>query len=57
MPGWGRHTDIHWNLVLLSLLGKVGIRIMFDLDRIVLTKNDALVGKGYCNQGLFVLNV
>ncbi|KAL6338579.1 hypothetical protein AAG906_021294 [Vitis piasezkii] len=38
--------DICWNLV-----------ILFDSDKIVLTKNDAFVGKGYCNQGLFMLNV
>ena len=30
---------------------------MFDFDKIGLTKNDAFVGKGYCNQGLFMLNV
>ena len=30
---------------------------MFDSDKIVLTKNDAFVGKSYCNQGLFMLNV
>ena len=30
---------------------------MFDSDKIVLTKNDAFVGKGYCNQSLFMLNV
>ena len=30
---------------------------MFDSEKIVLTKNDAFVGKGYCNQGLFMLNV
>ena len=46
--------DIHWNLVLVSPLGKVGVRIMFDLEKIVLTKNDAFVGKSYYNQGLFV---
>ena len=49
--------DIHWNLVLVSLLGKAGVRVMFDSDKIVLTKNDAFVGKSYCNQGLFMLNV
>ena len=27
------------------------------LKQIVLTKNDAFVGKGYCNKGLFMLNV
>ena len=49
--------DICWNLVSLSLLGKARVRILFDYDKIVLTKNDAFVGKGYCNQGLFMLNV
>ncbi|KAJ9684091.1 hypothetical protein PVL29_016537 [Vitis rotundifolia] len=49
--------DIRWNLVSVSLLGKAGVRILFDSDKIVLTKNDAFVGKGYCNQGLFLLNV
>ena len=33
------------------------MRILFDSDKIVLTKNDAFVGKGYCNQGLFMVNV
>ena len=49
--------DIHWNLVLVSLLGKIGVRILFDSNKIVLTKKDVFVGKGYCNQGLFMLNV
>ena len=49
--------DISWNLVSLSLLGKARVRILFDSDKIILTKNDAYVGKGYCNQGLFMLNV
>ena len=32
---------------------------MFDSEKIVLIKNDAFFffGKGYCNQGLFMLNV
>ncbi|RVW42780.1 hypothetical protein CK203_079970 [Vitis vinifera] len=49
--------DIHWNLVLVSLLGKTRVKILFDSDKIVLTKNDAFLGKGYSNQGLFMLNV
>ena len=49
--------DIRSNLVSVSLLGKARVRIMFDSDKIVLTKNDAFVGKGYSNQGLFMLNV
>ena len=38
--------DIRWNLVSVSLLGKAGVRILFDSDKIVLTKNDAFVGNG-----------
>ena len=49
--------NIYWNLVSISLLGKVGVRILFDFDKIVLTKNDAFVGKGYCNKGSIMLNV
>ena len=41
--------DIRWNLVSVSLLGKIGVKILFDSDKIVLTKNDAFVGKAYCN--------
>ena len=49
--------NICWNLVLVSLLGKTRVRILFDSDKIVLTKNDAFVGKGYCNHSLFMLNI
>ena len=41
----------------MSLLGKVGVKIVFESDKIMLTKNDAFLGKGYCNQGLFMFNV
>ena len=46
--------DIRWNLVLVFLLGKTTVRILFDFDKIVLTKNDASVGNDYYNQGLNV---
>ena len=49
--------DIRWNLVSVSLLGKTGVKIMFESDKIMLTKVDAFVRKGYCNQGLFMLDV
>ena len=49
--------DIHWNLVSVSLLGKAGVKIMFESYKIMLTKNDAFVGKDYCKQSLFMLNV
>lgn len=35
----------------------MGGKIVFESDKIVLTKNGLFVGKGYCNQELFVLNV
>ena len=37
-------SDIRWNLVSVFLLGKVGVRILFDSNKIVLTKNDVFVG-------------
>ena len=49
-------SDIGWNLVSLSLLGKVGLTIMFKSNKIMLTKNDSFVGKGYCNQGYRVVS-
>ena len=45
------------NLVFEALLGKVGVKISFESDKIVMTKNNIFVGKGYYDQGLFVLNV
>ena len=41
--------NIRWNLVSVSLLRKAGVKIRFDSDKIVLTKNDSVVWKGYCN--------
>ena len=49
--------DIQWNLGLVFLHGKTGVRIMFDYDKLVLIKNDVFVGKGYYNHNLFMLNV
>ena len=48
--------DIHWNLVSVSLLGKAGVKIMFESDKVMLTKNYDFFGKCYYNQGLFILN-
>ena len=48
-------SDIRWNLVSVSLLRKAEVRILFDFDKIVLIKNDAFMGKSYCNKGLFML--
>nr|XP_033510222.1 uncharacterized protein LOC117274993 [Nicotiana tomentosiformis] len=45
------------NLISVSLLGRAGVKVSFEYDKIIMTKNNVFVEKGYCNQGLFVLNV
>ena len=45
------------NLVSVALLGKVGVKVSFESNRIVMTKNNVFVAKGFCNQGLFVLSI
>ena len=37
------------NLVFVALLGKVRIELPFESDKIVMTKNNVFVGKGFCN--------
>ena len=49
--------NIRVNLVSVALLGKVGVKVSFESDRIVMTKNNVFVGKGFCNQGLVVLSI
>ena len=48
---------IHRNLLSVFLLGKAGVKMTFECDKLVLTKNGVFVGKGYASQGLFMLNV
>ena len=33
------------------------MRIMFESNKIILTKNDVFVGKGYYNHDIFMLNI
>ena len=49
--------NIRANLVSVALLGKVGDKVSFEYDRIVMKKNNFFVGKGFCNHGLFVLSI
>ncbi|KAA0039123.1 ty1-copia retrotransposon protein [Cucumis melo var. makuwa] len=44
------------NLVSGSLLNRVGLKIVLEGDKVILTKNGDFVGKGYLSNGLFVLN-
>ena len=49
--------EIHKNLVSTSLLVKNGFKVVFVSDKVVISKNDMYVGKGYLSDGLFKLNV
>ena len=49
--------NIRANLVSVSLLRKVRVKVSFEFDRIVMTKNNIFVGKGFCNQGLLILSI
>ena len=48
--------NIRANLVSIALLRKVGVKVSFESNRIVMTKNNVFVGKRFYNQGLFVLS-
>ncbi|CAH9136877.1 unnamed protein product, partial [Cuscuta epithymum] len=49
--------EFRTNLVFVSLLVKAGIKVSFDCNKIVMTKNDVFVGKGYCKNGRYVLSI
>ena len=49
--------EIRKNLVSRSLLSKHGFRIVFESNKVTLTKSGMFVGKGYATDGLFKLNV
>jgi len=43
--------SIRVNFVSVTFLGKVGVKISFESDKIIMTKNNVFVVKGYCDQG------
>ncbi|RVW11853.1 Retrovirus-related Pol polyprotein from transposon TNT 1-94 [Vitis vinifera] len=49
--------EIRKNLVSTSLLSKKGFKLVFESDKLVLTKGGAFIGKGYMSEGLFKINV
>ncbi|KZV14337.1 hypothetical protein F511_43656 [Dorcoceras hygrometricum] len=49
--------DIIKNLVSGSCLNKHGFRIVFESDKVVVSKNGMYVGRGYVSDSLFKLNV
>lgn len=44
------------NLISGSLLNRAGLKLVFEADKVVITRNGDFVGKGYLANGLFVLN-
>ena len=48
--------SLHKNLVFGGLLNKAGLKIVFEADKMIITKNGDFLGKGYLVNGLFVLN-
>ena len=48
---------IRKNLVFGSLLNSHRFRLVFELDKFVLSKNGIYVGKGYMSGGMWKLNV
>ncbi|KAK9052408.1 hypothetical protein SSX86_029037 [Deinandra increscens subsp. villosa] len=49
--------EIRKNLVSGWLLNKFGFKMVFESDKVVLTKNSVYVGKGYALNGMLELNV
>nr|XP_016471390.1 PREDICTED: uncharacterized protein LOC107793528 [Nicotiana tabacum] len=45
------------NLVSGALLKKAGLKLIFESNKIVISRGGDFVGKGYLNGGLFVLNI
>lgn len=49
--------DIRKNLVSANLLCKNGIKVVLESDKLILSKNDMFVGKGYSCDGMFKLRL
>ncbi|XP_075077010.1 uncharacterized protein LOC142163773 [Nicotiana tabacum] len=45
------------NLVFSPLLNKAGIKLIFESDKVVISRGGDFVGKGYLSEGLFILNI
>ena len=45
------------NLVSEAHLNKVGLKLVFEADKIIISRGGDFVGKGYLSGGLFVLNI
>ena len=50
-------SKVRKNLVSGGLLNKFGFKLVFEVDKFVLSKGGMFVGKGYLCDGMFKLNV
>lgn len=44
------------NLVSSSLFNKANLKLIFELDKVIIIGNSEFVGKSYSSDGLFILN-
>ncbi|XP_074310157.1 uncharacterized protein LOC141645888 [Silene latifolia] len=49
--------DMRRNLISGTLLNKAGLKLTFESDKLVMSKNGQFACKGFCNGDLFVLDV
>ena len=49
--------DIRKNLISGSILVQRGFELVFVADKVILTKNEIFLGRGYVSNGLFKMNV
>lgn len=48
--------SIRVNLISVTLLGKVGVKVSFEYDKTVMIKNNVFVEKGYCDRDIYIYN-
>lgn len=48
---------LHRNLISCGLLNKANIKLIFESNKLVLSRNGNYVGKGYLSGGLFVIKI
>ena len=49
--------EVRKNLVSGSLLNKHGFKLVFESDKVILSKSGIFVGKGYMYEGMFKMNI
>ena len=49
--------ELYRNLIFVSLLDKDGFKCVTDSEKIIISKGEVYVGKGYLTEGLYKMNV